>query len=83
MTPSAAGLHIEAAKLRLDPEEGTVRESLDRAKQGTEAAHSELRSLITLLGALDTLDTQVVFDAAAEVSGLGRPRSTGSQAHLA
>lgn len=68
---AVAGLHIEAAKLRLDPEEGTVRESLDRAKQGTEAAHSELRSLITLLGALDTLDTQVVFDAAAEVSGLG------------
>ena len=103
---AVAGLHIEAAKLRLEREgsdpdpsdsagQGITRAtaaagsagtlaSLERAKQGTDAAHRELRALIEVLMAtldLDTAGRDVLAHAGvSEAMGPMRGGRTGSGA---
>lgn len=110
---AVAGLHIEAAKLRLEREtaapdpdhsagQGASRPSrstgsiaasssatmasLDRAKQGTDAAHRELRALIEVLTAtidlenagLDALEHAGASEAGAQGRGNGPESSIDS-----
>lgn len=70
---AVAGLHVEAARMRLEHVDGGTPEamtSLDRASEGTEAAHRQLRRLITVLTTVDDLTDGTAVDPATAIREL-------------
>lgn len=70
---AVAGLHVEAARLRIEQAPITATEalgSLDRATEGTEEAHRQLRRLIAVLTTVDDIGEVGASDPAAEFEAL-------------
>lgn len=68
---AVAGLHIEAARLQaagLDGDVAPLELSLERAKQGTEQAHLQMRKLISVLTEAQEFDAQGSVDVPGAIS---------------
>lgn len=92
---AVAGLHIEAAKLqaakldRADPDAGpradlsALQQSLDRAKNGTDRAHHELRGLISVLTLVDEAGSGAPIDTGEELASIAGLLPAGRAVHWA
>lgn len=71
---AVAGLHVEAARMRIEQaaiESPEALASLDRAGEGAETAHRQLRRLITVLTTVDDLEEGSAVEAETALEELG------------